>query len=232
MSPLTLAKRRSSRRRHQAGAALFVVSMTIAVLASVGIYALAAATNDVKTSGYERQNTQTHYMSSFGVMGVAHEIAASKAQFYMMLMLTSPDKCPGSIPGAYSMSVPPSILTLACRRLGSLELSTMGTTAWTIPYVDPYAGTIPYQPGVPPGSLGPTTVQGDFFVELTEPVQTKPPAGYGLGMNFCFVEMTATSNGMTFPTFPSNPNWLQQYATQGVELQRARIVAGPVACPR
>jgi hypothetical protein len=229
MSPLTLAKRRWSRRRTEQGAALFVVSMTIAVLASVGIYALAAASNDVKTSGYERQNTQTHYLSSYGVLGTAHEIASSKAQFYMMLMLTTPDVCPGSLPGVPATT---SILTRACRRLGGPELSTMGTTAWNIPYVNNYTGTVPFQSGVTPGSLGPNTIQGDFFVELTEPAQVKPPAGYGLGLNFCFVEMTATSNGITQPTFPLNPNWTQTFGGEGIEMQRARILAGPVACPR
>jgi hypothetical protein len=227
MLPISLAKRRWSRRRHQAGAALFVVSMTIAVLASVGIYALAAASNDVKTSGYERQNTQTHYLSTYGVLGTAHEIVASKAQFYMMLMLTTPDICPGSLPGVPATT---SILTRACRRLGAPELA-MGWLGGPQP-LDTYAGTAPYQPGVTPGSFGPTTIQGDFFVELTEPVQANPPPRYGLNLNFCFIEMTATSNGITRPTFPGSPNWTQTYGMEGIEVQRARILAGPVQCPK
>ena len=237
MHSLTLAKRRWSRRRHEAGAALFVVSMTISVLASVGIYALAAASNDVKTSGYERQNTQTHYLSMYGVLGTAHEITSTKAKFYLNLMQDPRyrDKCPGSlgsVPTAHptlgNLTLMPDVMD--CRRLPAGELSAVGTP-WAVPYVDAYAGTAPYQAGVTPGSFGPTTIQGDFFVELTEPVQANPPARYGLNLNFCFIEMTVSSSGTTRPTFPSNPNWTQTFGSEGIEVQRARILAGPIQCP-
>ena len=74
MNALALAKRRAALRRREDGAAMFIVAMTLAVLASVGVYALAAAATEVKTSGNERQNTQTHYLSQYGVLGVAHEM--------------------------------------------------------------------------------------------------------------------------------------------------------------
>jgi hypothetical protein len=223
---LALAKRRWVRRDREAGAALFVVSMTIAVLASVGIYALAAAATEVKTSGFERQNTQTHYLASYGTLGTAHEIMATKAQFYMGLMLSTPDQCPGSLPAVPATA---SILTRACRRLGSPELSTSWTAG--VPVTDTYAGTVPYQSGQTPGSFGPTTTQGDFFVELTEPVQAAPPAEYGLNLNFCFIELTVTATGITRPVL-ATPNYTQTYGSEGVEMQRSRIMAGPVSCPR
>jgi hypothetical protein len=226
MNTLHLAKRRSARRRDEAGAALFVVSMTIAVLASVGMYALAAASSEVKTSGYERQNTQTHFLATYGVLGTTHEMIATKAQFYMGLMLSVPDTPCVSLPGVPNTA---SILTRACRRLGAAELGV----AWTgAAILDPYAGTAPYQSGVNPGSLGPTPTQGDFFVELTEPTQANPPARYATNLQFCFIELTATANGITRPLFPSSPNWTQTYGNEGLEVQRARIVAGPVQCPR
>ncbi len=222
------AKRRRSRRQDEAGAALFVVSMTLAVLASVGIYALAAASNEVKTSGYERQGTQTHYLASYGTLGTAHEIASTKAQFYMGLMLnpTTRDTCPGSLPGVPTTA---SNQTLACRRLGVPEMSMNwpGVTA-----TDPYTGTVPFQVGQNPGSFGPTPTQGDFFVEITEPTQAQPPARYGLNLNFCFIQMTVTATGITRPLFPVTPNYQQTYGMQGVEIQRSRILAGPVQCPR
>lgn len=221
-----LAKRRALRRRGEAGAALFVVSMTIAVLASVGIYALAAASNEVKTSGYERQNTQTHYLASYGILGAAHEIMASKAQFYMGLMMTTPDTCPGSLPGVNLATASP--ITKACRRLGSAELGM----AWQGAATDAYAGTVPYQAGQNPGSFGPTPTQGDFYVELTEPTQANPPARYGLNLNFCFIELTATATGITRPQFPTTPDFTATYGAEGIEMQRARILAGPVSCPR
>ena len=58
---------------------MFIVAMTLAVLASVGVYALAAAANEVRTSGNERQNTQTHYLAEYGVLGAAHEMTGKRA---------------------------------------------------------------------------------------------------------------------------------------------------------
>lgn len=223
---VSIAKRRAARRRREGGATLFIVSMTIAVLASVGVYALAAAANEVKTSGYERQSVQTHYLATYGVLGTAHEIVSSRAQFYVGLMLSTPDTCPGSLPGVPTTA---SILTRACRRLGSSELSL----AWTAgpPPLDTYAGTAPYQTASAPGSFGAVPTTGDFFVELTEPTQANPPSRYGLNLNFCFLELTATATGFTQPTF-ANPNFTASYGAEGLEMQRARILAGPVQCPR
>ena len=46
------AKRNARRRATQSGAVVFIVAMTLAVLASLGLYALQSASAEVKTSGY------------------------------------------------------------------------------------------------------------------------------------------------------------------------------------
>jgi hypothetical protein len=224
MNTRSLAKRRSSRRRTGAGAVMFLVAMTLAVLASVGIYALAAASNEVRTSGNERQNTQTHYLAQYGVLGVAHEMVSAKAQFYLGLMLSTPDTPCVALPGITSTTGSP--VTRACRRLGSAELGQPWAGAITVPY-----GSVnPYQNGVTPGSFGPIPMTGDFFVELTEPTKAEAPSRYATDLHFCFIEMTATSSGITQPVIAGQPTGV--YANEGIEVQRARIVAGPVQCPR
>ena len=65
------ARQRSARRKESGGAVIFIVAMTLAVLASLGMYALASATNEVKTAGYERQSAQSHYLSEYGILGAA-----------------------------------------------------------------------------------------------------------------------------------------------------------------
>jgi hypothetical protein len=202
------------------------VSMTLAVLASVGIYALAAAASEVRTSGFERQNTQTHYLASYGTLGAAHEMIATKAQLYLGLMLnpTTRDTCPGTLPNVPANS---AAQLLACRRVPASEMSAN----WAVTTTDAYTGTTPYQSGQTPGSFGPTPTQGDFFVEMTDPTQANPPARYGLNLNFCFIELTVTASGITRPTF-ATPNYQQTYGSEGIEMQRSRILAGPVTCPR
>jgi hypothetical protein len=223
----SLAKARSSRRRTEAGAVMFIVAMTTTVLASVGVYALAAASNEVRTSGNERQNTQTHYLSEYGVLGVTHEMVSSKAQFYLGLMLSTPDNPCVSLPGMPATASP---VTRACRRLGSAELAQQWTgTSVTVPFGN--GSTTPaYQVGIAPGSFGPIPLSGDFFVELTEPTQAQAPPRYATDLHFCFIEMTATSSGITQPIIAGQPTGA--YANEGIEVQRARIIAGPVQCPR
>ncbi len=225
--PLLLAaKLRARRRRTGSGAAMFVVAMTLTVLASVGVYALAAASNEVRTSGNERQNTQTHYLSEYGVIGTNHEIIASKAQFYLGLMMRTPDTSCVSLPGVPSSAAP---ITRACRRLGSSELGQAWTQQNAQIFV-PYGGTVPYQASQGPGSLGPTPMNPDFFVELTDPNKAADAKRYAKDLSFCFIRVTATSTGITQPLIPGQPTAV--YANEGVEVQRARIVAGPIQCPR
>jgi hypothetical protein len=206
---------------------MFIVAMTTAVLASVGIYALAAASNEVRTSGNERQNTQTHYLSEYGVLGITHEMVSGKAQFYLGLMMSAPDNPCVALPGVPSTAAP---VTKACRRLGSAELGAPWTgTSITVPYGN--GTTTPaYSSGIAPGSFGPIPMSGDFFVELTEPLQAQAPPRYSTDLHFCFIEMTATSSGITQPIIAGQATG--QYANEGIEVQRARIIAGPVQCPR
>jgi hypothetical protein len=153
-------------------------------------------------------------------------MVSSKAQFYLGLMLTSPDSPCVALPGITSTTG--SAVTRACRRLGSAELGAAWATA--VGVTVPYAGTSSYQTGIPPGSFGPVLLAGDFFVELTEPTQAQAPARYAADLHFCFIEMTATSSGITQPVITGQPTGV--YANEGIEVQRARIVAGPVQCPR
>jgi hypothetical protein len=229
MNALALAKARSARRRREGGAIMFVVAMTTAVLASVGVFALAAAATEVRMSGNERQNTQTHYLAEYGVLAAAREMTSSKAQTYVSLMRTgvSDVKC-ASLQYVPSTA---SAASLMCRRLGSLELASIG--GWVVPAVTPYAGNAPYAAGVAPGSLGVTPMNGDFFVELTELNSAPPPAGYKLDNSMCFKQVTVSASGITQPLYPTLANaTTATFGGEGLEAQRARLIVGPVnACP-
>lgn len=205
---------------------MFVVAMTLSVLGAVGIYALAAASNEVRTSGNERQNTQTHYLSQYGVIGTTHEMIASKAQFYIGLMMSSPETTCVALPGVNQATAAP--ITKACRRLGSAELGAPWTAS---PITIPYGGAQPYQNGIVPGSFGPIPLKGDFFVEMTEPTKAHAAARYATDLSFCFIRLTVTSNGITQPVLAAGQT-TATYGNMGVEVQRARVVAGPVQCPR
>src|ERR1700722_1759462 len=194
---LVRAKRRARRRGRSAGATMFVVAMTRAVLVSVGVYALAASANEVRSSGNERQSTQTHYLAEYGIVGAAHELTSSRAQFLLgqMMNTTYRDQLCVSLPApptAYSTY--PQML--ACKRLGSSELG-MTWNATGAKITVPYTGTTPY--AAAPGSLGPMPRPATSPVDLTEPTPDNAPPKYALDLHFCFIEMTVSSTGITQP---------------------------------
>ena len=232
MNTLLLAKQRARWRHRQGGAAMFIVAMTLAVLASVGIYALAAAASEVRTSGNERQNTQTHYLAEFGILGTADQISTTKAQWYLGLMLSKPDTPCRALPNVLPTNTPtPDPMSLACRRLGSSELGQQWLTSPN--NIVPYGGTTAFAQSTNPGSLGPIPMTGDFFVELTDPAQANSPPRYALDLNFCFIGLTVSSTGITQPQYlnPTDPD-KAMYAGEGLEVQRARIIVGPIQCPK
>ena len=123
MNALALAKARTARRRREGGAIMFVVAMTTAVLASVGVFALAAAATEVRMSGNERQNTQTHYLAEYGVVGMAREMTSSKADFYVHMMSGTPDALCASLQYVPATANP---IAKMCRRLSALEIPSLG----------------------------------------------------------------------------------------------------------
>jgi hypothetical protein len=225
MSPTQLAKIRAARRAREGGAVIFVVAMTLAVLAALGAYALNASSMEIKTAGFERQNTQTHYLSEYGVLAAMQDVSPDTAQLYLNLMISRPDTSCTSLPG--SAFVTPNVLSRACLRMGAAELAK----PWASPAPTPVVQWNSTVPGTP-GSLGLIPVDGDFYVEMTEPTQAPPPPGFDTKLGLCFVQFTVTSIGITQPQVPDKTvNATALYAGEGLETSRARIIGGPVKFP-
>ncbi len=210
MNTLVIAKSRAARRRRQSGAVMFLVTMTLAVLASVGLYALAAATSEVQASGSERQATQTHYLSEYAVVAGMQLMTAGRAQSYLNVMTVNPDTGCMSLPQVTATTQPDNILR-ACTHVVDTELAK--SDGWT--------GSIYVDAGAP---AAPTP---QFLVEFTGLSKASSPPRYALDLHVCFVGMTASAYGTTLP-----PNEVTgasaTFFGEGIEAQRARIVAGPV----
>lgn len=237
MHALVLAKRREARRRREAGAAMFIVAMTLAVLASLGMYALAATQNEVRTSGNERQNTQTHYLAEYGILGLAHDLSGTKAQLIVGVMTNrslTDVQAANQTQGNTCISLPRAPAGTACHRFEPQDFTSGSFASWVGPLTSPYGNaTNPppaYTPGVAPGSLGPVPMNASFFVELSEPAPTRPPPGYQLSQSnqasFKFDVFTASAYGVTQAVIPGNA--AAQIGTEGLEADRARIIAGPI----
>lgn len=209
---------------------MFLVAMTIAVLASVGVYALSAASNELRTSGNERQNTQTHYLAEYGIIGTAHQLDLPLMAGVYYGAMTNPSTVESvclSLPGVPATA---NVLQRACRRLEDnqdFQPYWPGTTITAT-----YAGAAPYTPGVAPGSFGATPMTGDFFVELTEPLPVGSPARFGLNNGLCFIKFTVSATGITRPIFAwqQGADQSSQFGGEGLEMQRARLIGGPTQC--
>jgi hypothetical protein len=209
------AKARGRRRAKDAGAVMFIVAMTLAVIATMGMYALNVAATEVKTAGFVREQTQVHYLSEFGVLGTAQEVAGPKAQLYTTAMKAFPDTNCISL---YGIPAGSGSLPLSCRVVGSAEM----VASWMPPVAPVIAPWVSNASETSRGSLGlPTTP--DFYVELTDPNWRNPPSGYDTSQGLCFVEFTVASVGISQLTAGS-------FVSEGLETSRARIIGGPIQC--
>ena len=212
--------------RPQGGAVVFIVAMTLAVLASLGLYALQSASAEVKTSGYSRQNAQSHYLSEYGTLTGVNAMSGTTGQLYLAMMRnpTQMDTSCVSLQGVDMTSA--SNLTKACRRMGASELSS----AWqsSVPAI------VAAQPNVA-GSLGPYALTGDFYVEITDPSTgsadvgnrhaARPllPAVHADGGRHHRAGSSDASLSRT-----SRSRRRRSTAAEGMEMSRARITAGPM----
>ena len=230
MNALDLARRRAALRQSEEGAVMFIVAMTLAVLASVGVYALAAAATEVRTSGNERQNTQTHYLAQYGVLGAAHELTPGVTYSTVMRMWHASNQDTNCV-SLQGVPVGAPATALECVRMGSKELSTLGAPWLVQPPITTYAVPQAYTPGIAPGSFGTLPMFGDFYVELTEAMQLSTPVGNSTNSGACSVQITATSVGFTQPGTNLLASTSALLGAEGVETQRARVVPLSVPCP-
>jgi hypothetical protein len=213
---------------------MFIVAMTLAVLAAMGVYALQIASDEIKTAGFVRQQLQTQYLSEYGVSAIAQALS-NNSQMYATIMSSQPDT------GCYSLFQISTQSTAnpqaqACHRAGSPELGGQvvpsGTSpatllsAWTASGSDLTRGMIGIQSSP------------DFFVEVTDPNQRQPPPGYATNASapVCFIQVTASAFGLTPMTQTSSATdtflagSTPGFLSEGLEMSRARVMFGPVRC--
>lgn len=221
-SSRSLVARASRRARaRERGAVIFIVSMTLALLASLGLYALGNARTEVRTAGYEKQALQNQYLSEYGTLAVTQNMTADIAQQYSLLMLDPVKRTNNCISIKDAQTSGVTDLSKACKRLGRDEIASLWSSTTTMAIRPSWWW--------PAGSLGawPNATDGDFFVEMSEPTQIARLAGYSL--NWCSLQFTLTSFGVTRSYYYSNET--SRFAGQGMSTSRARITAGPFFCP-
>lgn len=217
------------RRRDERGTAIFIVVMVLTLLTAVGVFAIRASSMSISTAGYERQNTQNHYVGEYGMLGTVTELSTTRRSAYITKMSTSGDTCWAAQNAAPGVGVPVPCYRVYARDVQNSLLS--GRVLFEPSSAD--GGTL-----VTPGSLGPAPLDGDFVVEMTDPGPVGlPVAGTdvgGTGPRFRYLQVTLTSIGQVRPsgdpacTDPSPGVASTSAALAGNETGRAFIVVGPL----
>lgn len=199
-----IALAHAKRRTQERGAIIFIVAMTLSLLAAMGVYALTNTTSEVRTAGYQRQAVQAHYVSNLAT-GAAVDVFTPENASYIdnqMRTTTPSTPCISAPPAAAGVSD----ITKRCVKFHPkyIERNWNGVAA------------------LPPDALGnaSSAATGQFRVEVTESINTGIRPGYDTNNNKCFYRYTVSSFG-----------WLQQNAeVVGEEATRARVVVGPFDC--
>jgi Tfp pilus assembly protein PilX len=238
------ARGRARRANGEAGGILFIVSMTLSVLATLGVYALNTAAAELRMSGYQRQSTMTHYIAQYGATGAGHMLSNGQgyADAFLSQMLdparTNYQPANGLSctvlaqvqPNAYTT---PGKNSMACSRIEQVDMyqywSTNASNAgWP----------------TPPKPTWPIARQAGFYVEVVDPAPSATAAGFvtsqgGGGTPMCFVSFEVTGAGLTEPESAAQPTFgntqVQNTSGQaacadvGSERVRAVMTTGPVS---
>jgi len=210
-------------RADERGAAVFVVVMVLSMLTAIGVFAMRAASMAGAASGYERQNTQNHYVGEYGLLSAVAELSTTRRSAYVKKMRQASETCTAT------SGVPNLGTGVPCYKLYANDVGKLvaGNFSGRLLF-DPPSGS---GSTIVPGSLGPAALDGDFVVEMTDISEVGlPVAGSALegsGAKFKYYQITLTSIGQVRPA--GDPAACTAGAVvAGNEAGRAFVVVGPL----
>ena len=210
---------RQHRLASQRGAAVFVVMLVALLLSALGMFAIRSASLATLASGYNRQMSQTHYMTEYGVLAMASELTSQGAQNYV------DEAWSGKHDGECDSVAGVTNSTCFVVYYGDLEMRVKGYNVQNDMLIP--------KSGVFPGSLGPADLEGDLVIELTDVHEVGQPVE---GMDLAqpggpkYYSVTISATGHVRPT-AANPNICADVASRavaGIQMSRAHMIIGPL----
>lgn len=173
------ALRRARARRRSAGAAMFIVAITLGLLAAMGVYGLAATAYDVRAAGHGRSAAQSQHAAELGIVMTSTIITPGNAQTIVNKMGANPglglNNCRSSKPGNGDI-----LKNRAAESCLVLTPETMRPYS-AVPSSWPATATAPMTLPFTPESFGEVPTHPHIRVELTNPIDWAAPAGYAVG---------------------------------------------------
>ena len=170
--------RRARLRRESGGAAIFIVAVTLALLASLGVYGLTSTANDIAASGLLRQSTQAQHADEAALMAAAESFTPSTAAQLVRDMKDPIRRSNQQVTGSgrcKSANAPTSNIATqdaeACRKMTEQEMYNLSKN------VNEWVATTMFDTT----SFGSVVQKPVVTVEVTNPVEVPGPAGNSLG---------------------------------------------------
>ncbi len=218
----TLPAHRGDRavRKNQRGAVAFIVAMTLAMLATIGIYALNAASNEVAAVGDERQAAQTEYVAEQGVLAGIESLNVQtlRAQKAKLRDPAQSDHQDGHLCVTLE-GVPVGSPQSGCARILEADLQVLDRN------------NVPGPPeNAPVARLGseasPTVPEGRYIVELTEPSTSRLSIGNS-DPNICSLRLTVAAIGQVAKSGVGDAD---RRASLSETVSRSRVTFDSVPC--
>jgi len=218
---------------------MFIVAVTLALLAAMGIYGMTATAIDVRAAGHLRQAAQAQAAAEHALMLTADTFTPGTTGELIKAMQSGQTKSLVDIQATKCRTANPyNITTNAEQRAAqaclSWSVAEMARISHRVnPWLDP-SGT-PFDPASPsaantfstftPQSFGDAPQRPYMRVEITNPVDIPPPPGTGLNDRFTFTQVTVT----TFVDMKNAPDQstAATMPAESVAQGRGRITVGP-----
>jgi hypothetical protein len=226
--------KRSTRiaRANQRGAAVFIVLLVVIMLTGIGVFATRAASLATLSSGFDRQMTQTHYITEYAVLTTTAELSTPRRDIYIRQMAKQPDmQCTSVVNTSTGTAVRVSNATCYRFFYGDLENAMKSNAGEGLNVlVNPYSAT----PTVQGGGLGFAPLQADFVIEMSDLGPSTPPiAGNDLtsagAVNLQYMTVTLNTTGQVRPLTTGTTVDPVRGKSASIEVSRAHLVVGPIS---
>lgn len=225
MSPLGSSRSRRARaaraiararaRRRNAGAVMFIVAVTLGLLAVMGVYGLSATSADIRAAGHMREALQGQRAGEAALMMTAETFNPTVAQGLVTQMSLGNGQATDCRTAAPYTGNVETRAAEACIRLDPSRMVTIANTTnpanlWAV-------APAPARVGFTSQSFGNVANQPYITVEVTNPINTEITAGNSQTVRYS--QVTAT----VFVQLKQSATVAAETAVAG----RARITVGP-----
>jgi hypothetical protein len=173
---------------------MFIVAITLGLLAAMGVYGMSSTTIDIRSAGHLREAAQAQSAAEHALMltadsftpGTSAEIIKAMQSGQVAGVDIQSTKCTTANP--YNATTNPEYRAAqACLSWSVQEMQRISrnVNVWTLDTTTNSTFS--------PDSFGPVPNQAFVRVEVTNPVDIPPPPGTGLNDRFTFTQVTVTT---------------------------------------